>query len=244
MNEEMKTVQISQEEYLRLKELEAREKKTASQKAEREAYREIADKMIAKYFSQLVALSEDMQRIKSECLEEFREVIKTKIDMFGLKSDQQRSHTFTHSGGHHRLTIGVRTTDGYHDTAADGELIIREELEKLGDDDKSRSLIKTILRLLAKDNKGSLKPAKVIELRQLAEELKNDRILEGVKVIEESYIPSVSKMYIKIEERKEDGGWLVIPLSVTEVQERTDAESVILGVEPKNKEQDESNTEN
>lgn len=243
MNEEQKTVRISEEEYLRLKELEAREKKTASQKAEREAYREIADKMIAKYFSQLVALSEDMQRIKSECLEEFREVIKTKIDMFGLKSDSQRSHTFTHSGGHIRLTIGVRTTDGYHDTAADGEEIIKEELEMLGNDDKSRSLIKTILRLLAKDNKGSLKPAKVIELRQLAEELKNDRILEGVKVIEEAYIPSVSKMYIKIEEKQEGGGWLVIPLSVTEVQERTDAESAILGRQPKNKEQDESKTE-
>lgn len=243
MNEEMKTVQISQEEYRRLKELEAREKKTASQKAERDAYREIADKMIEKYFSQLVALSADMQRIKSECLDEFREVIKTKIDMFGLKSDQQRSHTFTHSGGHIRLTIGVRTTDGYHDTAADGEEIIKEELEKLGNDDKSRSLIKTILRLLAKDAKGNLKPTKVIQLRQLAEELKNDRILEGVKVIEEAYIPSVSKMYIKIEEKKEDGGWVVIPLSVTEAQERIHAESVILGVEPPKTKEDESNTE-
>lgn len=244
MNEEMKTVQISQEEYRRLKELEAREAKAQSQKADRDAYRSIADKMVEKYFNLLAVLSTQMQDIKSYCLEEFREVIKTKIDMFGLKSDSQRSHTFTHSDGTMRLTIGVRTTDGYHDTAADGELIIREELEKLGDDDKSRSLIKTILRLLAKDNKGSLKPAKVIELRQLAEELKNDRILEGVKVIEEAYIPSVSKMYIKIEERKEDGGWLVIPLSVTEVQERTDAESAILGIAPKNKEEDESNTEN
>lgn len=243
MNEKLKTVQISQEEYDRLKELEAREAKAQSQKADRDAYRSIADKMVEKYFSQLVVLSADMQRIKSECLEEFREVIKTKIDMFGLRSDSQRSHTFSHSDGTKRLTIGVRTTDGYHDTAADGEEIIKEELEMLGNDDKSRSLIKTILRLLAKDNKGSLKPAKVIELRQLAEELKNDRILEGVKVIEEAYIPSVSKMYLKIEEKQQDGGWLVIPLSVTEVQERTDAESAILGLQPKNKEQDESNTE-
>lgn len=230
MNEQQTNaaVTISAEEYARLKALEAAQKEQAEKKAERATYRTIVDNALDEVFPDLCTLSACMGKVKNGVIEEFRTIIQAKVDMFGLKSDSQRSHTFTHSDGTKRLTLGVRTTDGYHDTAGDGEEMIKQELQTLASDEKSKSLINTILRLLARDGKGNLKPSKVVQLRKMAEELGNKRILEGVQIIQEAYIPSVSRMYIKVEEKTDLGAWKVLPLSVTEAQENTDPNDFIL----------------
>lgn len=55
-----------------------------------------------------------------------------------------------------------------------------------------------------------------MQLRKLAEESGNDRFLEGVKIIEESYQPVVSKQYVHAEMKNELGEWKTIPLGMTE----------------------------
>ena len=55
-----------------------------------------------------------------------------------------------------------------------------------------------------------------VQLRRVAEETGNERFLEGVRIIEESYQPEVSKQFIKAELKDLNGAWRSIPLGMTE----------------------------
>lgn len=44
-----------------------------------------------------------------------------------------------------------------------------------------------VLRLLARDAKGTLKASRIVQLRKVAMETGDDRFIEGVRIIEEAY---------------------------------------------------------
>ena len=73
-----------------------------------------------------------------------------------------------------------------------------------------------VLKLLARDSKGALKASRVLQLRKMAEESGDDRFMEGVKIIEESYQPAVSKQFVRAEVKNDNGAWVAIPLGMTE----------------------------
>ena len=98
----------------------------------------------------------------------------------------------------------------------DGIAIVKEYIEGLASDAKTQSLVKMVLRLLARDAKGTLKASRVVQLRKIAEESGNERFVEGVQIIEESYQPAISKQFIRAEVKNENGAWVCIPLGMTE----------------------------
>ena len=132
------------------------------------------------------------------------------------KDLENQSHTFTNSEGNKRIVLGVYVTDGYLDTAEEGIAIIREYIESLATDEKTKALVGMVMKLLAKDQKGTLKASRIIQLRKIAEDTGNDRFLEGVKIIEEAYSPAISKTYIRAEYKNDNGVWTSIPLGMTE----------------------------
>ena len=132
------------------------------------------------------------------------------------KDMENQSHTFTNSAGDKRIVLGVYVTDGYLDTAEEGIAIIREYIESLATDEKTKALVGMVMRLLAKDQKGTLKASRIIQLRKIAEETGNERFLEGVRIIEEAYNPAVSRTYIRAEYKDINGAWNPIPLGMTE----------------------------
>ena len=136
--------------------------------------------------------------------------------MVKLKKDGQRSDSFTNAAGDKRITVGVYVTDGYRDTVEDGIAIVKEYIEGLASDAKTQSLVKMVLRLLARDAKGTLKASRVVQLRKIAEESGNERCMEGVQIIEERYQPAISKQFIRAEVKNENGAWVCIPLGMTE----------------------------
>jgi hypothetical protein len=58
--------------------------------------------------------------------------------------------------------------------------------------------------------------SKVLQLDTLAEELHNERLNEGIAIIKESYIPNLSKTYIRAEWKDDNGVWRYVPLGMTE----------------------------
>lgn len=195
--------------------------KEAKQKAkdDREAYKQLVDETIDSTIPELMDISEDIKLVKRTAFENFKAVLEMKAEVMGRKpnkDDEQRSHTFTNSDGNKRITLGVYVTDGYRDTVEDGIAIVKECIEKLGNDDKTKVLVKMVLKLLARDAKGTLKASRIVQLRKTAEELGDVRLLEGVQVIEESYQPAVSKQFIRAEIKNEIGAWVNIPLGMTE----------------------------
>ena len=112
----------------------------------------------------------------------------------------------------------MNTVDGYRDTVEDGITMVQQYIQSLAVDDNSRALVKTVLRLLSRDQQGNIKASRVLQLRRMAEETGNDQFIEGVRIIEESYQPATTKQYIRAEWKDEKGIWRNVPLSVTDVE--------------------------
>ena len=219
MEEVKQTVEMTAEEKQQFEEFKAAQAvKNAKEQAkrDREAYRDLVDETIERAIPSLECLSQGIKETKQSILNEFRSVIDMKADVLKLKKDGQRSDTFTNSAGDKRIKVGVYVTDGYRDTVEDGIAIVKEYIEGLASDAKTKSLVKMVLRLLARDAKGTLKASRVVQLRKIAEESGNERFMEGVQIIEESYQPAISKQFIRAEVKNENGAWVCIPLGMTE----------------------------
>lgn len=216
---EKQTVEMTVEELAAFNAFKVkREKELAAEKAksDREAYRDLVDETVAGAIPMLTSVSETIKQGKATVMENFRVVIDMKSEVMKLTKDEQRSHTFTNSEGTKRVTLGVYVTDGYRDTVEDGIAIVKEYIEGLASDAKTKSLVNMVMRLLARDAKGTLKASRVVQLRKVAEESGNERFMEGVQIIEEAYLPAVSKQFIRAEVKDENGAWKVIPLGMTE----------------------------
>ena len=196
----------------------AKEKKAAEakRKSDREAYTELVDETIAAVMPELSSISEAIAQQKTAAAEAFRGALEMKAELFGVKDDQQ-SHTFTNSEGTMRITIGHYMLDNYRDTVNEGIAMVKTYIESQARDDASRALVKAILRLLSRDEAGNLKASRVLQLQKMAEETGDERFIEGVRIIQESYQPTPSKDYIRAAVRDESGAWVAIPLSMTDV---------------------------
>lgn len=196
----------------------AKEKKAAEakRKSDREAYTALVDETIAAVMPELTNISEAIAQKKSAAAEAFRGALEMKAELFGVKDDQQ-SHTFTNSEGTMRITIGHYMLDNYRDTVNEGIAMVKTYIESQARDEASRALVKAILRLLSRDEAGNLKASRVLQLQKMAEETGDERFIEGVRIIQESYQPTPSKDYIRAAVRDESGAWVAIPLSMTDV---------------------------
>ncbi len=195
------------------------EKKQAAEqrKRQREEYAAMVDDEINTAIPQLREMSEALKTVKDTIFGNFDAVLKMKSEILGLTRDDQRSHTFTTSDSTLRLTLGVNCIDGYRDTVEDGIAMVKKYIESLAKDDNSRALVNAVLRLLSRDGQGNIKASKVLQLRKMADDSGDERFIEGVKIIEESYQPTVTKRYIRAEYKDEKGAWRYIPLDMTAV---------------------------
>jgi len=220
MNEETKvTVEMTAEEKARFEAFRKSEEKRAAEakaRADREMYKQLVDDEIEKSIPVLLAVSEKIKQSKQQVLDNFKTILELKGNIFKTVRDDQKSHTFTNSEGSKRITLGVYVTDGYRDTVEDGIGIVKEYIESLAKDEKTKSLVSMVLRLLSRDAKGTLKASRIVQLRKVAEETGDSRFLEGVRIIEESYQPEVSKQFIRAEQKDVNGMWRSISLGMTE----------------------------
>lgn len=198
---------------------QAKAKRAAEEKAksDREMYKQMVDDEIEHSIPVLLGISERIKESKQTVMDNFKTILEMKADLFRTKKkDDQRSHTFTNSNGDQRITLGVYVTDGYRDTVEDGIAIVKEYIESLARDEKTKALVSMVLRLLARDAKGTLKASRIVQLRKVAMETGDERFMEGVRIIEESYQPEVSKQFIRAEVKDKNGMWKPIPLGMTE----------------------------
>lgn len=217
--DEKKVVEMTAEEQAQFAAFKAEQEKKARmqrRKENRETYAQIVDEQVQLAIPELAALSEQIKTVKTAVFENFKTVLAMKAEVMSMTQAGQHSHTFTTTDGLMRLTLGTNTVDAYRDTVEDGIGMVRAYIESMAKDENSRALVNAVLRLLARDQKGTLKASRVLQLRKMADETGDETFIEGVKIIEESYQPNETKQYIRAE-FKDDKGWHIIPLSVTDV---------------------------
>lgn len=214
------TVLMTEEEKAEFEAFQQAKAKKAAEdkaKADREMYRQMVDEEIENSIPVLLGISEEIKASKQKVLDNFKAILAMKSDLFRTKvRNDQRSHTFTNSAGDKRITLGVYVTDGYRDTVEDGIAIVKEYIASLANDEKTQALVNMVFRLLSRDAKGTLKASRIVQLRKVAEDTGDARFLEGVRIIEESYQPEVSKQFIRAEMKDRNGMWRPIPLGMTE----------------------------
>ena len=204
-------------EFEAFQQAKARKAAEEKAKADREMYRQMVDEEIENSIPVLLGISEEIKESKQKVLDNFKAILAMKSDLFKTKMrNDQRSHTFTNSAGDKRITLGVYVTDGYRDTVEDGIAIVKEYIASLANDEKTQALVNMVFRLLSRDAKGTLKASRIVQLRKVAEDTGDARFMEGVRIIEESYQPEVSKQLIRAEMKDRNGMWRPIPLGMTE----------------------------
>ncbi len=211
-------VQMTAEEQARFAKFKAEEDRQAAKKRakqDRELYKQMVDDEVNNSLPILQELSADIKTVKQTVLDNFKSVLAMKAELFKTRTEQ-RTHTFTNSEGDKRIILGQYTTDGYRDTVEDGIAIVKEYISSLAADEKTQALVNMVFRLLSRDQKGTLKASRIVQLRKIADEIGNDRFLEGVRIIEESYQPEVSKQFIRAEVKDENDQWRPISLGMTE----------------------------
>ncbi|MDE5575499.1 MAG: DUF3164 family protein [Bacteroidales bacterium] len=218
MKENMETVQMSAEER---KEYEAfraeRMKKEAVERMrqDREAYKQLVDETVNAIFPGLEEISGLLAQRKKEAYDRFQQALAMKTELYE-KAVGYKSHTFINNEGNRRITLGQNEVDAYDDTVNEGIAKVKAFIESLAKDDDSKMLVEGILKLLTKDNKGNLKASRVMQLRKMADESGNEQFIDGVRIIEAAYRPTVSKFYVRAERKLDNGEWVAVPLGMTE----------------------------
>ena len=219
-NNNNETVVMSAEDraaWEAFKAAQAEKAKEEQLKKAKEDYRTIVYEAVRENFVRLVGISEIMSDVKKVALGEFDAIIKMKSELFGVKEGQQ-SHTFMNEDNTIRITVGYYTNDNYRDTVNEGIEMVKESICELAKDEESKVLVETVLRLLAKDVKGNIKASRVMQLINMADRINNKKFKEGVKIIQESYNPTISKRYIRCEKKDTGDKWVAVPLGITETE--------------------------
>lgn len=199
-----------------LKAQEAEEAK--AHEDEIEQYKTDVDLAVTLRFPQLEHMSAELSKVKRETREIMQKLIRQKQKLYGVKKDQQLSHTFITKDQTHRITVGTYVNDSYDDTVTEGITLVKNYIKSLGKDKDSEMLVDTILKLLAKDQKGNLKASRVLQLQQMADKSHDDKFQEGVQIIRNAYKPLESKTFIRAEYKdKKTGEWISVPLGMSEV---------------------------
>jgi hypothetical protein len=220
MEEKNETVVMTAEELKAYEAYKAnKSKKDAEEKRknDRDTYRQMVNDEVLKAIPTLLELSKRLEEAKKKVFSDFQTVLEMKSDVMKLTKDNQKSHTFTDARGKYRIELGTYQLDGYDDTLEDGVEMVKEYIMSLADNEKTKSLVSMVLKLLAKDATGNLKASRVLQLRKLANESGDERFVEGVRIIEESYRPVPSKTFLRASQRDERSNeWKPIPLGMTE----------------------------
>lgn len=217
------TVQMTEQQRVAFERFQADQERSAREERARQMrkdYTEMVDGEIASAIPELLSISESIGTVKKSVLENFQAILAMKGEMYREKRGADMSnfsHTFTNTAGTMRITIGQYMNDDYLDTAETGIEMIRDYISSLATDEKSRALVSMVMKLLAKDGRGTLKAQRIIQLRKIADESGSTQFIEGVRIIEEAYRPTASRTYLRAWKRNEKtNGWDPIPLGMTE----------------------------
>ena len=181
---------------------------------DREAYKLLVVEQVPKAVDRLLYISEFMCDTKKEIFEMFKDIMKLKLDIYGVKEKQQ-SHTFSNDSS--SITIGYRINDGWDDTVSAGVQKVNTFIQSLATDAQTAALVDTVFNLLKKDAKGNLKANRVLELQKLTSKFNNEDFTDGVEIILQSYKPIRSSWFIECDIIKENGSKEAVPLSLSSV---------------------------
>lgn len=179
------------------------------------SYNEMGNESVKKIFGYAKIVVDVLTEFKKEGFGEFKSLIGIKEELFNVK-DNQRSHTFTSNDGE-SVTLGYRVTDSFDDTVFAGIEKVKNWVFSEVSGTNNENIKKIISNMLKEDKNGNLNAKRVLELRQIATDVNDEKLTEAVEIIEKAYKPQKSCYFIDISYKDENGKKISVPLSVSAV---------------------------
>ena len=200
-----------------------------AEKAKREAeekhaqdvktYKELVDEAVNLTVPEAQDISRILEQKKAAIFERFHSIISMKDELFSGSSkakDGRFTDTFTNKDSTARVTLGFNTNDAYDDTYTAGVEKVKEYIQSLASDDKSRQLAEMVNTLLMERSKaGQLKAQNVLRLESMANEIGDPTFIEGMKIIRDAYRPDRTKQFVKVEVKDPSGKFQTVSLNMT-----------------------------
>ena len=213
---------LSEEEVALLENARAEKaKREAEEKHAQEVktYKELVDEAVNLTVPEAQDISRILEQKKAAIFERFHSIISMKAELFSGSSkakDGRFTDTFTNKNSTARVTLGFNTNDAYDDTYTAGVEKVKEYIQSLASDDKSRQLAEMVNTLLMERSKaGQLKAQNVLRLESMANEIGDPTFIEGMKIIRDAYRPDRTKQFVKVEVKDESGKFQTVSLNMT-----------------------------
>ena len=219
----MAKYELSDEEVALLEQARAEKAKREAEEKHAEdvkAYKDLVDEAVNATVPEAEDVSRMLEQRKAGIFERFHGIIAMKEDLYkGSKSmakEGRFTDSFTNKAGTARVTLGFNTNDAYDDTYTAGVEKVKEYIQSLASDDKSRQLAEMVNTLLMERSKaGQLKAQNVLRLENMANESGDQTFIEGMKIIRDAYRPERTKQFVKVEVKDASGKFQTISLNMT-----------------------------
>ena len=222
MAEKTVSVEMTEEQAAQFEKFRAEKaKREAEEKHAQEVktYKELVDEAVNLTVPEAQDISRILEQKKAAIFERFHSIISMKDELFSGSSkakDGRFTDTFTNKNSTARVTLGFNTNDAYDDTYTAGVEKVKEYIQSLASDDKSRQLAEMVNTLLMERSKaGQLKAQNVLRLESMANEIGDPTFIEGMKIIRDAYRPDRTKQFVKVEVKDESGKFQTVSLNMT-----------------------------
>ena len=219
----MAKYELSDEEVALLEQARAEKAKREAEEKHAEdvkAYKELVDEAVNATVPEAEDVSRMLEQRKAGIFERFHGIIAMKEDLYkgsnSMAKEGRFTDSFTNKAGTARVTLGFNTNDAYDDTYTAGVDKVKEYIQSLASDDKSRQLAEMVNTLLMERSKaGQLKAQNVLRLENMANESGDPTFIEGMKIIRDAYRPERTKQFVKVEVKDASGKFQTISLNMT-----------------------------
>lgn len=196
MSIDINNLSAEQEAELEAKFL-ARQKAAEDKKKETKAtYKELAEEFVCRNIDKLVHHKDITGFLIDATMEDFQPIKELKCEVYGVK--KQDSHTTTLKDGSASITIGQNVIIKFDGTENAGIEKIKEYMKSLAKDNENAQKLSKIIdkKLKVNAKTGALNPSAIIDLDSLKDEFNNELFTEGLNIIREAQIRTVTSKYV------------------------------------------------
>jgi hypothetical protein len=191
---------LSPEEKQKLSEQLRDERKAAKKKRDEDlkSFKELSKDYINRNIDPLVHHHEITVFLIEKLWNDFKPLQELKQQVYGVKTNDQDSHTSTLEDGSASITVGYNVTIGFDGTESAGVEKIKEFLKSLSNDEANVKKLSAAVNTFLKPNvkTGMLNPSKIIELSKLKSEFNDERFDEGLEIIMNAQQRRQNSMYV------------------------------------------------
>lgn len=209
--EEMSTEELQQELARRTKEeKQKRDDAKAAYEANRDAKVKILIDQASQYNKMLVAFKTGVQRIMNEQQDQLNEY-------GGIRANSKGGFSITSSDGTMRVTR-TRTTKPIWDERSEKAVSLIAEFLRDTVKKKDVKVFDVLMSFIARDKDGNLEYDKVMNLLQHEDKWNDDRWIEGLTLIKESYRLDQTGFGYDFQIKNQEGKWERIELSFPSIK--------------------------